>query len=295
MCGLNGHQFALVSFTHDELAERLPEAGMEKFIKDDPELNEFLLTRVSQDVTVVAKNGKEYTGTELIGLMEHIEKLENRVNDAEMAGTPRDLFLALVTHDGQIDAQSLENQDPALTEWLNAHGYMISLEREESEDDEERLFAVFENTGGHHTRRGMEFFSSRLYRQTWQLFDELRSQCGGFGFTLRRKDGEVPAEDMFGLMPVRDNDGLILLTSANKIVRIGVEDVRSKGRATMGVMLVRLDEGGHVVGFDRVDEGGQTGRDAGEDMDDEPTSALPASAAETPAAGGENPDDAGDI
>ena len=46
----------------------------------------------------------------------------------------------------------------------------------------------------------MEFFSSRLYRQTWQLFDELRSQCGGFGFTLRRKDGEVPAEDMFGLM-----------------------------------------------------------------------------------------------
>ena len=43
-------------------------------------------------------------------------------------------------------------------------------------------------------------------------------------------------------------------------MRIGVEDVRSKGRATMGVMLVRLDEGARVVGFDRVDEGGQTGR-----------------------------------
>ena len=28
VCGLNGHQFALVSFTHDELAERLPESGM---------------------------------------------------------------------------------------------------------------------------------------------------------------------------------------------------------------------------------------------------------------------------
>ena len=70
-------------------------------------------------------------------------------------------------------------------------------------------------------------------------------------------------------MPVRDNDGLILLTSSNKIVRIGVDDVRSKGRATMGVMLVRLDEGGHVVGFDRVDEGGQTGRDASAEMDDD--------------------------
>ena len=52
-------------------------------------------------------------------------------------------------------------------------------------------------------------------------------------------------------------------------MRIGVDDVRSKGRATMGVMLVRLDEGGHVVGFDRVDEGGQTGRDASAEMDDD--------------------------
>ena len=69
-------------------------------------------------------------------------------------------------------------------------------------------------------------------------------------------------------MPVRDNDGLILLTSANKIVRISVDEVRTKGRATMGVMLVRLDEGGHVVGFDRVDEGGQTGRYVNEELDE---------------------------
>ncbi|WP_301188178.1 hypothetical protein, partial [uncultured Desulfovibrio sp.] len=38
---------------------------------------------------------------------------------------------------------------------------------------------------------------------------------------------------------------------------IGVDEVGSKGRATMGVMLVRLDEGARVVGFDRVDDGGQ--------------------------------------
>ena len=45
-------------------------------------------------------------------------------------------------------------------------------------------------------------------------------------------------------------------------------------RATMGVMLVRLDEGAHVVGFDRVDEGGQTGSrmDDLEDDDDAPES-----------------------
>ena len=85
-------------------------------------------------------------------------------------------------------------------------------------------------------------------------------------------------------MPVRDNDGLILLTSSNKSVRIGVDDVRSKGRATMGVMLVRLDEGAHVVGFDRVDEGGQTGRDASAEMHDDDFSGLPSAPAGEPQA-----------
>ena len=37
VCGLNGHQFALVSFIHDELAERLPEEGIliqKKYLQD---------------------------------------------------------------------------------------------------------------------------------------------------------------------------------------------------------------------------------------------------------------------
>ena len=46
----------------------------------------------------------------------------------------------------------------------------------------------------------MEFFSSRLYKQGWQLFDELRQQCGSFAFILRKKDGEVATEDLFTLM-----------------------------------------------------------------------------------------------
>ena len=44
----------------------------------------------------------------------------------------------------------------------------------------------------------------------------------------------------------------ILLTSTNKIIRLSVEEVRSVGRATMGVRLVRLDDGAGVVGFDTV-------------------------------------------
>ncbi|WP_337618665.1 DNA topoisomerase (ATP-hydrolyzing) subunit B [Desulfovibrio sp.] len=180
---------------------RVHNARMEKFIKDDAELNEFLLNRVSEDVTVVAANGREYTGSDLIRLMETIEKIELRVADAESTGMPRPLFLALATYPRAVDRELLEARDADFLAWLEKHEYALSLEREHSEDEDEgRVFAVFENTGSHHTRRGMEFFASRLYRQTWQLFNDLREQCGELSFSLRRKDSSSQAGDVFDLM-----------------------------------------------------------------------------------------------
>ena len=124
-----------------------------------------------------------------------------RVADAESTGMPRPLFLALATYPRAVDRELLEARDADFLAWLEKHEYALSLEREHSEDEDEgRVFAVFENTGSHHTRRGMEFFASRLYRQTWQLFNDLREQCGELSFSLRRKDSSSQAGDVFDLM-----------------------------------------------------------------------------------------------
>lgn len=76
-----------------------------------------------------------------------------------------------------------------------------------------------------------------------------RGGKGIINFRATSKTGPV-----IGAMPVGDSDALILLTSTNKIIRIGVDEVRSVGRATQGVRLVALDEGASVVGFDRIDD-----------------------------------------
>ena len=76
-----------------------------------------------------------------------------------------------------------------------------------------------------------------------------RGGRGVTNFKVTAKTGPV-----IGAMPVRVDDALILLTSTNKIMRMSVEEIRSAGRATMGVRLVRLDDGAKVVGFDTVDE-----------------------------------------
>ena len=85
-----------------------------------------------------------------------------------------------------------------------------------------------------------------------------RGGKGVINFRSTSKTGPV-----IGAMPVSDNDALILLTSTNKIIRIGVEEVRSVGRATQGVRLVSMDEGASVVGFDRIDDGGAEESDTG--------------------------------
>jgi len=79
-----------------------------------------------------------------------------------------------------------------------------------------------------------------------------RGGIGLINFKVSPKTGSV-----IGAMPVSDTDSLILLTSTNKIIRLSVEEVRSVGRATMGVRLVRLDDGASVAGFDSVTDSGE--------------------------------------
>ncbi|MDL2316546.1 DNA gyrase subunit A [Desulfovibrio sp. OttesenSCG-928-A18] len=76
-----------------------------------------------------------------------------------------------------------------------------------------------------------------------------RGGKGIINFRATSKTGPV-----IGAMPVADTDALLLLTSTNKIIRIGVEEIRSIGRATQGVRLVTMEHGAAVVGFDRIDE-----------------------------------------
>ena len=80
-----------------------------------------------------------------------------------------------------------------------------------------------------------------------------RQNRGGIGiinFKVSPKTGNV-----IGSIPVTDEDSLILLTSTNKIIRLGVKEISSYGRATMGIRLVSLDDNATVVGYDTVPTG----------------------------------------
>jgi DNA gyrase subunit A len=75
---------------------------------------------------------------------------------------------------------------------------------------------------------------------------------GGYGVINMRvtpKTGPV-----IGAVMVGADDELLLLTSANKIIRLSVSSISAVGRATQGVMLVRMDDDVIATGFDLVEQ-----------------------------------------
>jgi DNA gyrase subunit A len=57
-----------------------------------------------------------------------------------------------------------------------------------------------------------------------------------------------------GLMKVRDEDELMLITQSGKLIRMKAEGISTLGRATQGVKLMDLDENDKIVGLGKVVE-----------------------------------------
>jgi DNA gyrase subunit A len=95
--------------------------------------------------------------------------------------------------------------------------------------------------------------------------EEYRVQSrGGLGIIniqTTERNGRV-----VGLACVTEDDEVMLVTEAGKILRTGVADVRIIGRATQGVRMIEIDEGDRVVSLARF-----AGRDAADEPDQEET------------------------
>jgi DNA gyrase subunit A len=57
---------------------------------------------------------------------------------------------------------------------------------------------------------------------------------------------------MVGAIEVNDEDEVMLISTGGTLVRVPVSEVSVQGRNTQGVRLIRLDDGEHLVGLDRI-------------------------------------------
>lgn len=94
--------------------------------------------------------------------------------------------------------------------------------------------------------------SRRGYGKRTEVKNYRMQSRGGKGIINMKvtdKTGEVA-----GAVMVNEADEIVLLTSGNKIIRFGTQDISVLGRATQGVRVVRLDDDQSVASFDLVVE-----------------------------------------
>ncbi len=207
---------------------RVARGKTERYIKDDGELQKFLLGSVAGEITVTAPSGLELKGGTLTRYLERIAQIRGKTQEAGAYGISEDLMLRILEHGEKLVPAAFDAVDGVETESAAAFrehvrdgGWRCWTERQD-DGIETRLFVSFENESGAFTKLGVEFFNSKLYKQAKDVFDECRSQAGGFVFTVTDKEDSY---DVSGLFALRER----LLDEAHK----GFSIQRYKGLGEM--------------------------------------------------------------
>nr|WP_321260015.1 DNA topoisomerase (ATP-hydrolyzing) subunit B [uncultured Pseudodesulfovibrio sp.] len=179
---------------------RAHKGKFEKFIKDDIELDNFLLEKVGTDLSIETQK-QTFAGSELMELMEKSRFLRAKFGEAETVGIEPALYKKLLNFPDRISYTYFEDNDPEdFKKDFETNGFKVFIETERDlELEKDRTYIIFENENGHRTRLAMEFFYSKLYKQGFNTYEELREACGGFEFTLKLKDSEREISGIFGL------------------------------------------------------------------------------------------------
>jgi DNA gyrase subunit B len=180
----------------------------EYYIKDDGELNDFLLKRASRELAVKPENlpeGRhtEYTGESVINLYKNIESIRQRQREAGNAGIPNELFMAIIEYKSRIGTELFADEYSSgfreLAPWFAGHGYSARVEKTSDEPPEQLTFIHFEDKNGRRTRIAQEFFNSRMYMNARKTYEELSRDCADFEFTIKRKESGQKVKGLFAL------------------------------------------------------------------------------------------------
>ncbi len=205
---------------------RAHKGKFEQFIKDEEELSEFLLGRVGDDLRVVCEKG-EFMGGDLLDLLEDIRFLEARILEAQNYGVPEDLMLKLLDFEPRLVPADFPNGEPpaAFASFMREREYEVLMDAEVEDDEEKRVYVVFENRNKARFRLGVEFFNSRVYRRAFDSAAKLRETCAPYVFEVQRGESGREAS---GLAPLLET----VMDEAHK----GINIQRYKGLGEMNAV-----------------------------------------------------------
>ena len=94
-------------------------------------------------------------------------------------------------------------------------------------------------------RRDVLIVTTHAFGKRTPIEDYRHTSRGGKGVKAFAKERDIGT--VVDQILVNEDDELLMITSANQVIRIPVGQIRKLGRSTKGVRLQRLDEGDEVI------------------------------------------------
>ena len=101
-------------------------------------------------------------------------------------------------------------------------------------------------------RRDVLVVTSQAFGKRTPLDDYRHTSRGAKGVKAFAKEKDIGS--VVDQLLVRPDDEVLLMTSANQVIRIRVSEIRKSGRSTKGVRLQRLDDGDEVIAVTNLGE-----------------------------------------
>ena len=95
-------------------------------------------------------------------------------------------------------------------------------------------------------RREVLLVTSKAFGKRTPIDEYRHTSRGGKGVKAFAKEREDIGRVVDQILVARD-DQILMITSANQVIRLKVQDIRKTGRSTKGVRLQRLGEGDEVI------------------------------------------------
>jgi len=154
---------------------RIASGKEELYIKDEDELNAFLLKKVSQKEKILMESGEEISGSRLIKLLGGVIKFYESLNKLSRRGHSR-RFIEFLASEGPTDKNFFKNDEfmERFIEKLQKNGFRVQDVHLDEEEGYYEFLVTETRDGGQTSAVNWEFLSSPELRQVLGISKEFR-------------------------------------------------------------------------------------------------------------------------
>ncbi|MGL4722417.1 MAG: DNA topoisomerase (ATP-hydrolyzing) subunit B [Desulfovibrionaceae bacterium] len=187
---------------------RAHNAKLDEFLKDEEHLDALLLSRISEEISIVSEVGTIESGkTGVYLFLSTLRAFFETIRSIEQTSFPRECIRLFSLYGKEVTTDLFCNEEYSLEvehlkDYFMQYGSSLAVRKEEDAFGEERVYIVYANSKGIEYTFPVEFFRSPKYKTFKNALSVIQEQVSLRDIQFIRKNTERNVKDLFELYSV---------------------------------------------------------------------------------------------